>query len=446
MAFANRLQCFACNRRGRPQQMVRIFGPEMVQVAEIATDRRNGNRLPLLDINENTRICIICYQAIRHDIEVRPLQNAIRLNVLVIPGGNSCIFCNNLNDIHELSIKCKVDIFLQCNIYCPPRNVRACNHHLDGRNYIQRPLLRALQCVNRYIAITPQDIGRFLGVLSEVSQEKWYFNDIYDLTDTEVYNLTSTTRENFEELFNYCPPVPRARGHYTIKRKDLLMFLCKMKQGLSDEFLSTMFQYPSRQSTSLAVAMVRQSLMMRFVPENLGLTAITREQYINQHVIPFANHLYNAVPQRPLAITILDGTYTFCHKSKNFRVQRQTYCTHKSRNLIKPALMVVPDGYILDIHGPYFSDAPNNDAAMIINEFLNDDLINHWFEAGDILIVDRGYRGALPLLNDSGFDVRMPPLLEEGEHQLTTEHANQSRMITKFRWVVEGRNGHIKSI
>ncbi|EFN69789.1 hypothetical protein EAG_15490, partial [Camponotus floridanus] len=46
------------------------------------------------------------------------------------------------------------------------------------------------------------------------------------------------------------------------------MFLCKMRQGLSDEFLCAMFQYSSRQATSLAVATVRQSLMQRFVPTN----------------------------------------------------------------------------------------------------------------------------------------------------------------------------------
>lgn len=41
---------------------------------------------------------------------------------------------------------------------------------------------------------------------------------------------------------------------------------------------------------------------------------------------------------------------------------------HKGRHLIKPALVVAPDGYILDIHGPYFSDSRNNDASMLQNE------------------------------------------------------------------------------
>lgn len=107
--------------------------------------------------------------------------------------------------------------------------------------------------------------------------------------------------------------------------------------------------------------------------------------------------------------------------------------------------MVAPDGYILDIHGPYFSDSQNNDAATLRNEFNNDEDINDWFGEGDIIIIDRGYRDVIPLLEESGLICRMPPLLEAGEHQLSTEDANESRVITKTRWIVEARNGHLKS-
>ncbi|KYN12423.1 hypothetical protein ALC57_15406 [Trachymyrmex cornetzi] len=45
-------------------------------------------------------------------------------------------------------------------------------------------------------------------------------------------------------------------------------------------------------------------------------------------------------------------------------------------------------------------------------------------------------------------DIRyyMPEPLEHGQSQLTTEQANQTRVITKTRWIVEARNGYIKSI
>lgn len=45
---------------------------------------------------------------------------------------------------------------------------------------------------------------------------------------------------------------------------------------------------------------------------------------------------------------------------------------HKGRHLLKPVLLVAPDGYILDIQGPYFADSRNNDAAILRSEFDRD--------------------------------------------------------------------------
>lgn len=62
---------------------------------------------------------------------------------------------------------------------------------------------------------------------------------------------------------------------YVIK-KDLITFLCKLCQGLSDDFLRVLFQYITRQATSLATATVRQSLILRFVSNNIEFEAIRR--------------------------------------------------------------------------------------------------------------------------------------------------------------------------
>lgn len=304
-------------------------------------------------------------------------------------------------------------------------------------------MLAGSRCINRQCVIQGPYLQIFLQELREVSLDKRRFSDANDLSDEEVHTLTSLSKDQFNELYTYCDRVPPENR--IVSRKDLLTFLCKLRQGLSDEFLTVLFQYNNRQATSLAVAKVRNSLMLRFVPENIGLNAMTRQQYIRQHVTEFANILYNPQPNNPVAITYVDGTYTYCHKSSNFQALRQSFCRHKGRHLVKPALMVAPDGYILDIHGPYFSDGQNNDAAMLRNEFDNDEDINDWFQRGDIIIVDRGYRDVIPLLEESGLICRMPPLLEAGEHQLSTEDANESRIITKTRWIVEARNGHLKS-
>ncbi|KAL1488844.1 hypothetical protein ABEB36_014639 [Hypothenemus hampei] len=165
------------------------------------------------------------------------------------------------------------------------------------------------------------------------------------------------------------------------------------------------------------------------------------------HVTEFANELYSPVPQTSRVIAIIDGTYTYMPKSTNFRVLRQSYSIHKGRHLIKPVLIVAPNGWILNIQGPYFSDHQNNDAAILENEFHHDvDRMRNWFQEDDIIIVDRGYRDAIPLFEELGIKWKMPALLNRNERQLSTEDANESRLVTNSRWVVEARNGHLRSI
>ena len=74
----------------------------------------------------------------------------------------------------------------------------------------------------------------------------------------------------------------------------------------------------------------------------------------------FENNIYNPNTNDPVEIAFTDETYVYVLKSSNFRALGQSYSMHKGRHLIKPAVVVAPDGYILDIHGPYFSDFRNN--------------------------------------------------------------------------------------
>jgi hypothetical protein len=162
-----------------------------------------------------------------------------------------------------------------------------------------------------------------------------------------------------------------------------------------------------------------------------------------------------------VAQIIIDGTYIDIPKSSNFRVLRQSFCLHKHKHLVKPIMLVAPDGYIIEVYGPYFSDGRNNDASCLINELddgLNDEdraviqmrddnIINlrSWLSPGDVVILDRGYRDAIRFLEQLGINHWMPPLLQKKAKQLPTEDANYARLITKTRWIVEARNGHIKS-
>ncbi len=59
------------------------------------------------------------------------------------------------------------------------------------------------------------------------------------------------------------------------------------------------------------------------------------------------------------------------------------------------------------------------------------------------MVVDRGFRDSISVMQALGLDVAMPPFLD-GRRQFPAEEANQSRCITKVRWVVEAANRRIK--
>jgi len=75
-----------------------------------------------------------------------------------------------------------------------------------------------------------------------------------------------------------------------VSKRDLMTFLCKLRQGLSDEFLMVLFNYYSRQAVSMAIGTVRRSLATRFVLGNIDVNSIGMQEFIHQHV-NFANEL-----------------------------------------------------------------------------------------------------------------------------------------------------------
>ena len=60
------------------------------------------------------------------------------------------------------------------------------------------------------------------------------------------------------------------------------------------------------------------------------------------------------------------------------------------------------------------------------------------------MVVDRGFRDSISVMQECGLKVEMPAYLHHTEKQHTTKEANLSRLVTKVRWVVESANGRIK--
>ena len=203
-----------------------------------------------------------------------------------------------------------------------------------------------------------------------------------------------------------------------------------MKYGMSNKVLSTIFSI-SRSSLRCEISSVREALIQTFVPRNLGLQHITREDVIQKHTRPLAQTTFGD-ERNSQAILVLDGTYIYIQKSGNFQFQRRSYSMHKGRPLIKPMVVVSTTGYFVTVVGPYLSDSKNNDAS-ILKHMLNTNVedVKQWVQEDDIFIVDRGFRDSLELLEDLGIKAEMPSFMIKGQKQMSVDEANSSRLVTK---------------
>lgn len=371
------MYCFLCNRRFNQRQLARLF-TQIEDVRTCAIQRREALGLAHIAADDNSRICLTCRQSVVDEVNIITRDpSCLRLNVCMQRHNHGCIICERTNDTHIVPVQSRVDVFIKQNVYIPDQ-ARACQHHYDSKGYFLSALLPGIPFLYRPYVINGSDLQNFLQAFRTIAVTKKVV-EADNLSEDEFLVMTSITKDQFVDLFRYCDPVTESDGkRRIIKDRDLLMFLCKIRQGLSDEFLKVIFEYSSRQVVSMVISCVRRSLMQRFVPGNLGFEAITREQYITQHVTEFANYLYNDEPETRRVIAYMDGTYAPTEKNSNHRILRQTFSLQKKEHLVKPVMVVAPDGYILDVEGPYFADSRNNDSSILNNEFaINPELMNH---------------------------------------------------------------------
>ena len=153
---------------------------------------------------------------------------------------------------------------------------------MDDSDNLPNQKIDLLRFVNRPYILKGNELENILEELRSCANNTFrleYENE-NNFTDEEFSSLSPVNKEQFRDLFTYCDPIVQLNGLLYVSKRHLLTFLCKMRQNLSDEFLTFMFDYHSRQRTSAIIATVRKSLMHRFAPENVGIISISLQNFI----------------------------------------------------------------------------------------------------------------------------------------------------------------------
>ncbi|CAC5417630.1 unnamed protein product [Mytilus coruscus] len=101
---------------------------------------------------------------------------------------------------------------------------------------------------------------------------KWriYFDTENALTSLDILNLTGLSKENFDDLCSIVQKGNLRDSRTRSVRTCIGIFLTKLKSGLSNKLLSTLFNL-GKDSVRRAIASARKYLSENFVPSNLEL-------------------------------------------------------------------------------------------------------------------------------------------------------------------------------
>lgn len=218
----------------------------------------------------------------------------------------------------------------------------------------------------------------------------------------------------------------------------LFMYLLKLRTARSYKEVGS-FLKMTRQTVTRRIQEARESLKNDIVPNYLKVNR-SREE-LASHKTVLIHAFFDEGVDGAIHL-ILDGTYVYIEKSKAHVHQKNTYNSHKKRNYVKIMVGTTPDGLIVFTDGPFM--AKDNDAT-ITNTLLSEanSKLNK-LQPQDVVIVDRGFRDCMTELKNCGFIVKTPSCAPSNA-QLTTNEANQTRLVTRIRYDIERINGVMKN-
>jgi hypothetical protein len=117
---------------------------------------------------------------------------------------------------------------------------------------------------------------------------------------------------------------------------------------------------------------------------------------------------------------------------------------HKKRNLVKQIMICWSSGHVIAVPGPYYTNGSNDDASILNSLLKPGKALEEFVQEEDCFILDRGFRDSKKVVQDLGIIFQMPQLLKEGNKSFSTKEANDSRIVTMTRWIIEVMNGRHK--
>jgi hypothetical protein len=349
---------------------------------------------------------------------------------------------------------------MSTNIFIP-FDSRCCRSHINDCNLIYSDEIKNILTVRERFKLTGDQLSKLLFNIRKRDQTSstlfQKFED-YKVTSSKLFiDHTGFSKEEFLFILNELKSLKNSSVR--TKEQALAVYLSWLKTGIPQETLASFFGINFRQTISNICSQVRESFMKDFVPQFLGCKSLSRERWLEKNT-DMVKELFS-LDSHQLSL-FADGTFLYCQKPENNYLQRLLYSCQKKRHLVKPFIVCCSNGYVVDVFGPFPATA--NDASILLY-LMNNSELKDLTQPNDLFILDRGFRDSIQELKQKhGLIVKTPAcnliykidffnkilifnyVLDLGKknEQLTTLQANETRLVTKARWVIEDDNGVTK--
>jgi hypothetical protein len=371
--------------------------------------------------------------------------DSIRINIpRAIANDRTCVVYHKTKNLIEVPDTAYLNTFINKNIIIP-NGAKCCQTHLNRKSNFHKNDLNKIEIVSNDTVLKDYEVKIILDRIRHLSRFTIFekFSNNANISDDDCKTYTGFTQDQFKQVLSSVSSLRNTSNRD--KSQALATYLFWLKTGLDYRTISTIFSIENFQSVGEYCESVRSSLLREFVPQNLGASHLSRDEWLTQNTtIP--KQLFNVANNE--LILIADGTYIYTNKSKYNTLQRKQYSMQKHRHLAKPFVICTASGRIVDIYGLF--PATHNDAT-IIEEILSSDKQNcqelrELLKPNDHILIDRGFRDSIKTLRDKyKLQTHMPTCIPPNQKQMTTSQANSTRFITKCRWPVEVINGKLKT-
>ena len=194
-----------------------------------------------------------------------------------------------------------------------PEGARCCSDHLIDYQLTREAFDQIKLFSMRYLELNSSDVQLLLNKAQELCQngtDRYNFDNLRDLSDDEYRLLTSLSRNDFNDLVQMVASSGIRNSCNRSIRTAVGVYLCKLRLGLSNRLLASMFQLPDKRLISRIIDSARQAILKNFVPYNLGFEHVTRQEVIDNHTTTIARELMCGGDSNT-AIVVIDGTYIY---------------------------------------------------------------------------------------------------------------------------------------